>query len=254
MNALPQISVATGLAVVDPSDILPPEAQEKLAILQAEALDANDRVSNRAKTGAPMGDAPAVAGALKFLLVGIDDFLSRAARQGAKLKMLPPVHLPADASLEGVRDEISALSRVVASLIAQPPTKSEVEQRIRAGAAALEGEGRPAPLQLRRETFNFADAAQGVRSAFGGKADPLAYMAWLFGADALADRLIADIPDDIEGALPKFEREAKVGQLRGQILHLERQEEAIVLREAEEGRIVVRRAEAGPNALLGVTG
>lgn len=254
MTALQQVSVTTGLRAVDPEAVLPPEAQQKLAILRAESLDADSRVTNRSKTGAPMGDAPAVAGALRMLLAGCDDFIERAGRSGTRLKMLGAVHVPADATLESVRDEIAALSRVIASLIAQPPTKAEVEARIRTGAAALETEGRPAVVQLRRETFN-VDAAQGVRSAFtSGKTDPLAYMAWLFGADALADRLIADLPDDADGALPRAERELKVGELSNHIRALERQEEELVLREAANGRVVVRRAEMGANALLGVSG
>src|SRR3546814_10500465 len=75
-------------------------------------------------------------------------------------------------------------------------------------------------------------------------------MAWLFGADALADRLIADLPDDADGALPRAERELKVGELSNRIRALERQEEELVLREAANGRVVVRRAEMGANALL----
>src|SRR3546814_15711921 len=104
MTALQQVSVTTGLRAVDPEAVLPPEAQQKLAILRAESLDADSRVTNRSKKGAPMGDAPAVAGALRMLLAGCDDFIERAGRSGPRINELGGVPVPPDASLERSRD------------------------------------------------------------------------------------------------------------------------------------------------------
>jgi hypothetical protein len=77
---------------------------------------------------------------------------------------------------------------------------------------------------------------------------------WLAGIprDQIVARLVQQLPDPKADTLSNYERRSKVADLKERILQLERDEEATISRYAEDGIHIMRRAEAAPEAVLGI--
>lgn len=89
--------------------------------------------------------------------------------------------------------------------------------------------------------------------AAGVNADAIGLTAWLHGPamlKALEAQIDAEAKDD--RAIPTVGREARLDVLRGEMLAIEREEEAIIRAIAEEGIPVERRPDADPRAVLAV--
>jgi hypothetical protein len=100
----------------------------------------------------------------------------------------------------------------------------------------------------------------GVELSFGGKgfttlssAEVFGFLAWT-DPDDLIERLEREIDTMPRAALElsPAEKAKRAAELRMEIENLERREEAIICRAADEGQIIARRINADPAAILGV--
>ena len=230
------------------TSLLPEAAQHRLAMLQADALDAANAVQTREKLGLDVVEKQNVANGLRMLNTTISDWL---LTRRTPLTDAAPATAPKGVTLASIRSDIFDLQAELRELEMQNPTRAESEERIREGAAALALQGTPAISSINRPNPSPPDRIRAAWSA-AGSADPLAIVAWAIGADALADKLVSMLPPDAPDALPAAERKAAIENVQARLLAAERIEEVLVVAEVEAGRVVVRRPSADPRAVLGV--
>jgi hypothetical protein len=82
----------------------------------------------------------------------------------------------------------------------------------------------------------------------------LGLLAFVVGSEQVTAAFTRELEEEPEapGALSPLEREKRINELAIRLLELERYEEALILRAADEGIELARRGDASPVAVLGV--
>src|SRR5262249_34854081 len=149
--------------------------------------------------------------------------------------------------LAAVRGEISALHGKLARVKAAPLPQADQKELVEQYVIGL----------MRQAAPNVAVVGDRLRVGFRGDVyapeDVAALVSWL--APELVcralERELAAQPERA-GALPKLERLRQEAELEAQVYELERKEEALILRGADDGIELMRRPNADPRAVLGV--
>ncbi|ALA17184.1 MULTISPECIES: hypothetical protein [unclassified Chelatococcus] len=176
----------------------------------------------------------------------------------------PPKTRDFPAEIERIRRELAALDHAWRAAEDAPcpaddllaRATAEIDEIATRGALTLDPRSRgPAPLglaaKLRVRTMQ-APAPVGEAPGLALLGDPGAVLAWLH-RDALVERvreMAAALPQ--RGALSDDEREARFAEISARRLELERLEEAAIVAAEAEGRIIARRRDADPRAILEV--
>lgn len=71
--------------------------------------------------------------------------------------------------------------------------------------------------------------------------------------DTVVNRMVDMLPEPSGTAISMKDREQQIADLRDRMLHLERDEEATIARAAQDGIHILRRPDASPEAVLGLS-
>jgi hypothetical protein len=153
-----------------------------------------------------------------------------------------------------LRDEIDKLSSTRTTVSRALLPVQEVRAQANAYVDALAERGKPR-MALIDDKLSITHSFDGFAA---NAADAAALLAWM-DPDIMKDRLWLDVShflraEDKNGleTMTKAKRVAKLAELDGRILALEREEEALVCRAADEGTTIPRRDNASPAVILGV--
>jgi|SRR5262245_59034806 len=80
----------------------------------------------------------------------------------------------------------------------------------------------------------------------------LGLLALVVGSEQVAAALARDLAPEQGNAVSPLEREKRINELSVSLLALERQEEQLIMRAADEGVELLRRPDASPPCVLGV--
>jgi hypothetical protein len=154
------------------------------------------------------------------------------------------------AALTAVRSEIQAIHQHLAAVRAAPLPLADQQQLAEAYVARLVATAAPQQINCHGDklTLRWRD------DIITGKDDALALLCWVAPQQvhAALTRSIREQPVRAD-AMPAYERITRTIELETQLLALEHREEALVLRAAGDGLEVLRRPDAAPAAVLGVT-
>ncbi len=177
------------------------------------------------------------------IAAAVDALRNTIANHKADLHEVRSACLPSHIAREKVRAEIAALAERGAI---------DVMPVIEAGLPLRWPE-----IEVRGKIHGHVPTAEGAHPLVGFSTQPAvdvkAILAFLFGA-AIVEKLdqeIAELSDD-PNALSPEDRAAREAALNSQILACERAEERLIELAAAEGRTILRRADAGPVAVLGL--
>lgn len=218
------------------------------------ALDARERAAQKQSSFA--------------YLEGVQQWLTRAAAYGG---MSLRHHSPAApnvrdpmAEIQKLRSELASLDAAWAAAETAPCPASELKARALAEIDAIAERGRPsidptaragspvdlvAALRMKQEAVALGDG--NTHFALSGDAGA-AFWTWLH-RDQIGERIaamIAKLPQ--AGALSDDERDREFTRISTRRLDIERAEEALTVAMEREGRIVQRRRDLDPRALLEV--
>ena len=171
-------------------------------------------------------------------------------------------------SVERLRTRISELRADLSSVVHAPYPSSEAKQRMRAEIDELAERGKPRILNLinRREEIQWPTQTMHVVSQPIGDGDQSSHLMSLTTPDAIAivawahrDVLIARLDEEIEScstdteALTDEQRSVKTAAISADILAIEREEEVLIERMEQSGAMFLRRPDADPRAILGLS-
>jgi hypothetical protein len=172
------------------------------------------------------------------------------------LELAPAVELKLKASetcasaLATTREQIARTQQEIAEVRRAPMKRQSQQEAIRSYLSRLERQVHP--------KVGF-DARGGARliwteDMIAGKDDLMGILVFIFGADPLLAAFMRQLEEEPEpvGAVSPLEREKRISELSIRLLELERVEEALILRAANEGIELMRRGDASPVAVLGV--
>lgn len=153
-------------------------------------------------------------------------------------------------ALTRVRDEIAVTQRDLRAVQAAPLPKADLKHKVREHVDTMAQRGRP-KVSTNRGALGVSFASESYSTPSTDRF--VSVMAWLF-PDAMTTRLQAEIDALPEPALALSAREKaeRSAELISNLLHLERQEEALIERTLGDGLDVLRRSNADPAAVLGV--
>jgi hypothetical protein len=239
------------------------EVRDEVARLKAEIQEADARREERREPWA----------AVAQLLQQIDAWIDRVpADISIKMHELgKPPSKPANVAtaIGKVRDRLSdAFARLDAARSALIPiaeAKELARREVEALAAAatpnvntlLEGQGRivwPRAHHSVQVVSGLEGRTATAGSGFASLPDPLALAAWL-DPEAMLARLARQIEEagDDETALDAEARAKRIAELTDEILKIERDEEALLEIASNEGVEIMRRPDADPRAVLGLS-
>jgi len=202
-------------------------------------------------------------------LENVSAWLSRAASFGiGRLEHCPVKPLRTKdvvGEIERIRAELSALDEQWQAAETAPAPVSELKARFLSELDAIAERGRPsvdataragspvnltAALRIGQMPVALADG--GTHFSLVGDAGA-SFFTWLM-RDQIAERITAmiDAAAPAKGALTDDQRDAEFSRISARRLELERQEEALIVAAEQEGRIVQRRRDADPRAILEV--
>ncbi len=227
-------------------------ARVQLVSMREDLADLNERYGRRD------------GGSLSALVQRIEEFLGRRGRAPLQI-----VHIDAPVLKKGISvpEAIEARRRRLRELAAdlraveQTPWPSNVtKQMARAQMEELAKRGRP-------DVFGLVERCQPIEWPMLPatpatielpqmiRVDALALVAWALGPALVAavEREIDEISDDA-AALVAEQRMERRQQINGDMLAVEREEEALVELAEAEGITVRRRSDADPRAVLGLSG
>jgi hypothetical protein len=173
---------------------------------------------------------------------------------GAVLEMAPAIAIKLDGvtlgeAISSVRDEIAKLQQETLAVRSAPLKRTSQQAAI--GDYLLR-------LALRTRPKIGFDIRGNARVSFAedmvtGKDDILGMMAFVF-PDAVAAAFARDDDEQAEApnALSPQERDKRLSELAAALLVLERREETLIARAADDGMDMLRRVDASPLAVLGV--
>jgi hypothetical protein len=173
------------------------------------------------------------------------------------LQLSPPVEIKLKASETAVaalamtRAQIAGVQADMATVRKAPLRRSSQQEAIRAYLARLEQQVRP------QVSFDARGAARVLwtEDMIAGKDDLLGLLSFVLGPDALLAAFTRELEQEAErsDAVTPLEREKRLGELSAQLFGLEQLEEGLVLRAQADGSDVLRRADADPRVVLGLT-
>lgn len=181
----------------------------------------------------------------------ICDWLARNAHPGSEFKMVKPIKLKS-------RDPVADLQKVRQRLITIDEQYAEIEETfiprdvLKANALAeidaLAEHGCPRVSQRNR-----SHNPLGIRSSLEARGSGASLLAWLLADEfkARISTLVDSLPPGNE--MSDHERASAFEGLAQARLDLEREEEALVEAAEAAGYRAVRRADADPRAVLGIT-
>ncbi|MBB4017047.1 hypothetical protein GGR16_002076 [Chelatococcus caeni] len=225
-------------------------ARRRLAI----ASDARERAAARQEAFA--------------FLEGIETWLGRAASFGIgrldHFAPKPPKTRDFPAESERIRRELAALDDAWQAAEGAPAPVSDLRDRFLAELDAIAAQGEPrvhataragSPVELARmtriATMPVVAGGEAPSLALSGDAGA-SFFVWLM-RDQIAAKIGAMIDAAPQaGALSDTEREARFAETSARRLELERIEEAAIVAAEAEGRIIARRRDADPRAVLEV--
>jgi hypothetical protein len=251
---------------------LPEAASKKLAELELAKMSAEDSMRG---TQGRINSLPANATELRARLAVERDRNIERHRQlsmlhsrvnqwtvelrlppGSVLEPAPAVDIKLRASetvaaaIENVRREISALNQQMVQVRSAPLRKSSQQEAVRAYLA------RQAQAVGPKISFDARGNARILwnEDMIASKDDLMGILAWVLGPQQLLAAFFRDLEQDPErpDAVSPLEREKKLSEALASLLVLERREEAMIERAANDGIEVPRRPDASPLAVLGV--
>jgi hypothetical protein len=177
------------------------------------------------------------------VLVGIAAPPSYALRDG---------ETPADA-IGRLHSEIAAVSNHLDVVKSAPLPKADAKALVRPYVEQLRERGRPKVTVHNRGTLNVA-WVDPQKQDFFTHVDAAALLAWCDPTAMIKalEREIDAMPDERRDAMLAAERERRVAELSANLELLERQEEVLIERAAEQGQEIARREDASPSAILSV--
>jgi hypothetical protein len=248
---------------------LPESARIKLSDLQLARMTAEDasRAANVRLNSLPRDADPAIVRgltserdkhaerhrALSALIGRINQWITEQRRplqpapavDGIKLKRDETLH---DALVK-VREQITALHQHIAAVKSSPLPLTDQEQLCEAFVVRQLAAARPTVAIVRDQIrVTFRD------SVVGGTDDVLQLLCWCCPEQVYKAlvRAIREQPARAD-AMSAAERVRRVAELESQLLELELLEEALIMRAAGDGLDVLRRVDADPRCVLGVT-
>jgi hypothetical protein len=266
------------------NDALPPQARARYLAIQGLATDARDaaqsaqRRIDELRKGLTYSEVPPEnAGGIEMeigrlqsvrqaqnlrhqelaaLATAIQDWL-RSLPRGLVLEMAPAI---SEKPLKGetvaqaikrVRDEIGQARLMLRQIEAAPLPKDELKAIARYQIEDLAERGKPTINTDRHAlSVNFLNSKAYAADPY----TPVYLMAWLH-KEAVIKKVEAQIDAAPEPAmtLSDQERDRRLEEGKGSLDRLERFEELLIERAITEGSDVLRRADASPRAVLGVT-
>jgi hypothetical protein len=153
------------------------------------------------------------------------------------------------AALASVRESIARTQQEIAQVRKAPLRRSSQQEAVRAYLARLAQQVRP------KVGFDARGGAS-VRwiEDMATMDAVLGLLAFVVGSEQVTAAFTRQLEEEPEapGALSPLEREKKVNELAIRLLELERVEESLIGRAADEGIELARRGDASPLAVLGV--
>lgn len=214
-------------------------------VVERHRTAAEEKAARLSQLRASDSDAARVADNLRELV----------APAGRSFVIAKPPAIPRGMDLPRCVDAIEANARQTEAVALAPRDRKAIIEAIHAEVAAEAAKGAPAIDRRRRDNapvrlaqhLMIASARSGSLIGDGGAA----LWCWLHHDEIIA-RLIALVPPDTPDALTDTERDQKLAELARERLALERIEEALIRQAEAEGRVVARRPDADPRAILGV--
>jgi hypothetical protein len=156
-------------------------------------------------------------------------------------------------AIERLRDEIAAAENNLRVVKAAPLLKSELKAAASLLVQQLAQRGRP-KVSAGRDGLKVAFTADPRADTFAHRDDIAALLCWQNQAAMVSaiEREI-DALSETQPAMSAAEQSKRASELAGQLLELERQEEALIDKAASEGVDIPRRENASPVAVLGIT-
>lgn len=202
------------------------------------------------------------------LVRNVEDFIKNL---GDTVRVMPAAAVAAKtakgedlvAAVERRRARLRELEADRRKVLAAPIPSSVAKAQARAQIDALAGRGQVsvAPLIEAGQPFRFAEIYSSiVVDGAGGRAvgtnwslDTEATIAWLLKDQLIAavEREISECADDANALSPEA-RAAKLAEIEGDQLFVQREEESLVETAERNGLTIMRRADASPLAVLGI--
>jgi hypothetical protein len=153
-------------------------------------------------------------------------------------------------AIGSVRAEIAALKQQMVAVRSAPLKRSSQQEAINAYLARLSQQARP------KIGFDVRGNARvsWTEDLVTSKDDLLGLLAFMFGPEQLAAAFARELEQEPEraDAVTPIERDKRIAELSASLLSLERREEALLDRAANDGLDVLRRPDADPRAVLNV--
>jgi hypothetical protein len=255
-------------------DALPTAAKNRLIALDSQRLEADDgqRAAQMRLSSFPHSADPAVVEQMNLVrdkwqqrseslsqLCNRIRFWVGSQNTAAVFEMAPAVKaelpdgLTICETIEETRNQIDALHQNLDVVRMAPEPKAALKEKAAQFVRELAARGRPkvsaGPGGI---TVAFTDPRAGTTMA--SRDDVAAIAAWLHESAMVSalEREINLLPEGV-APLPTEERERRISQLAADLEHLERIEEHLVQAAASDGQDVLRRPDALPAAVLGVS-
>lgn len=167
-----------------------------------------------------------------------------------------PLPVEPKGGLDEIRNDIEVTKDELNRLETAPVPSDDLGERLRdyvfgMAGPMIGGVGTGQQLWIRWPTHLHATEQNGGYAP-GGRADPLALIAWLF-RDQMVERLVADVQEAVERTAPLAERPKLIADLRLHLRDLERMEEALIEQAHARGHNhVTRHFDAAVPAVLGI--
>lgn len=194
---------------------------------------------------------------LANLIANIDTFL-RGQRhvtfEPARVRLVKLQDETAKDAVTRMRNEIEQAKANLIEAQRAPLPRSEIIARARKHVDALAEKGRP-HVHFDQKTGEFTVAIPPERGSGGPSITPVfGVLAWL-DPDRMFQRIKAEIEakPEPEYTLTVEEKRTRVASIKAVIDTLERDEETLIVRAAAEGIEILRRPNAHPAAVLGIT-
>jgi hypothetical protein len=191
------------------------------------------------------------------LLTRIGGWLDRVPPNVALEAIEAPAREPGDegprAAVERYRQTILGIRAEIETVRKAPLPPADVKRLARAWVDQHAKRGRP-HIQVDGDRADIlfertAALVRGDRLAAAVSAD---FLLWLF-RDQVVEALEREVEAlNVQGALTRDERAARLEALRAALLEAERREEAAITRARTEGTLIARRPDADPRAVLGI--
>lgn len=180
---------------------------------------------------------------------------------GSNRKIEPADKLPAPklgksetiaAAVERVRDELAQLRADLKATVDAPVTVAAAKAAMVAEIDKLAKRG--APILLHTAEKGLPVQFRALRGDISNIPDALGFIAWMF-RDQVIERFSQEIEElaDEDAALTDAERARRERSLLERMLNTERQEEALIELAESQGLEIIRRENADPRAVLGLS-